>query len=133
MSSEVWIGILSGGGLATILVALINGWWQRRKLGADAAAVIQRAASGVVKDMELRLDRQEEDMGRQVEKHESTMRRLRREHTAAIRQLLHDHERELERRDRWLREHLDWDHAVIAEAHKHGIELPDPPPLPEWA
>jgi outer membrane murein-binding lipoprotein Lpp len=48
---------LLGGGGATILVTLVTTLVNRRKLGADTASVLTKAASGLVQDLSEQIDR----------------------------------------------------------------------------
>lgn len=109
--------------IGAVLVAVVNGYVQRRKMGADATELITRAAAGVVATVQSDNARLRED-----------------------RAVDHKALRELEEwRDAWrvwftayqrlLRDtfelHVQFDQELVRRLAAHGeTNLPDPPPLP---
>jgi len=79
MSVEIIIQLLVATGAASVVGAVVNGYLNRRKLGAEATQIITQAASGVVERLEVenarlstRVTHLEEAMARQrvdVENH----------------------------------------------------------------
>lgn len=118
MSAELIVSILSAGGFSAILAAFVTGLFSKRKLSADAAEIITKAAAGVVTNMQSEIDRQVI---------------LRQEQALDFRQtmdsLLADHKTEMAEVHRVLQLHIIWDTIAIAKVNELGHQLPDPPPL----
>lgn len=103
MSTEIIVAALASGGLGAILVAVINGIFTKRKLGAEATEIITRAAAGVVESLEKQLKTERE---------------------------IFNAEREAHRRAWEL--HIAWDEEVIARMAAAGIKLPPAPSPPRF-
>lgn len=115
------ITILGGG---TVIGAVINGFFSRRKTGADAAKVLQEAASGLVHDMGIRQAEQDEEL-----------RELRAE-VKALRVSDRVKDNEIADLQSWKSSqerlnvaHGRWDACVVRQLGEAGIDLPPPPPL----
>lgn len=110
-------------GAATILLAVVNAWINRRKLGAEATKFISDAAAGTVREAR-------EDNARLREEN----RELRARMTAMEdREEEREYELEIEREDwrRVLQLHAAWDALAIerVSGREPPIDLPDAPPL----
>lgn len=103
MSTEIIVAALASGGLGAILVAIVNGIFSKRKLGAEATEIITRAAAGVVESLERQLKTEREIFAAEREGH----------------------------RRAW-ELHIAWDEAVIARMAEAGIELPPAPSPPPF-
>jgi hypothetical protein len=57
------VGILASATVAGILTAFVNGYFNRRKLGADTTKIITDAAAAVVTSTQTRLGLLEQEMG----------------------------------------------------------------------
>lgn len=118
--------LLFSAGVTTVVVTVINGFLQRRKMGADTTKIITDAASGVVARIESDNDRL---------RTEAVTHRTREDSLDSRIDALEAHiERLVEERFAWvklLRAHSDWDDTVVAQIRKAlpGIAIPDPPPL----
>ena len=126
--NEPIVELLISTGVATVVVAVINGFITRRKLGAEATKIITDAASGVVERVEADNTRL-----RQADAHKTEQINMLEERV----DVLEDREREWEAREReWVRilqDHAAWDTIairMIADALP-SVHLPDPPPLPD--
>lgn len=103
MTTETIVAALASGGIGAILVAIVNGIFSKRKLGAEATEIITRAAAGVVESLERQLKTERE---------------------------IFNAERDAQRRAWEL--HIAWDEAVIQKMADAGIKLPpapNPPPF----
>lgn len=109
--TDTWIQILAALGAGGILTAAVNGYLNRRKLGAEATKIITDAAASTVKDV----------------REDNARLRLRVEH---LEQLEDAWESE---RQAWrdvLMLHAAFDHLVVKRLQDEGItDLPSPPPL----
>jgi NAD/NADP transhydrogenase alpha subunit len=122
---SAWVALLGAVGAGSIATAIIGGLFVRRrvtaeasKLGADATEIIQKAASGVVLDIERTLARKTAEM---VE--------MRREHRAELARMIADHAEEMDTVRTVLSLHIAWDAIAIQELAKLGVDLPPAPPL----
>ena len=107
---NVAIAVLGSSVLASILGAIVAGFFNRRKLGADATQVLTDAASGVVQRLEeenKRIIASNRDLAKRVSDLEQEMRKM----TAAI------------------TVHQDWDRRAARKLRANGIQIEDPPPL----
>jgi hypothetical protein len=116
MTPDVILAIVGAGGVGAVFTATLNALMQRKRLGAQAADIIQRAAAGVVATM------QEEDArkSRRIKELED------REDLLERRVGILENERDADRHAQQL--HAAWDHLAITELGK-STELPPPPPL----
>lgn len=57
-----WGQLLVGGGVAAVIVAVIQAVVNRRKLGADAASVLTKAAAELVQPLSERIHEMEKEM-----------------------------------------------------------------------
>lgn len=109
--TDTWIQILAALGAGGILTAAVNGYLNRRKLGAEATKIITDAAASTVKDVR-------EDNARLRARVETLEQR--------------EDSWEIERKA-WrdvLMLHAAFDHVVVQRLKDAGItDLPDPPPL----
>lgn len=121
-STTAIVAVLAALGLGAIISALVAGLFSRRKLGAEATQLIQSAASGVVKDMESQLLRQQSE-------HERQMMQQHEDHRRGMERIMADHEREMSVVRDVLQQHVTWDYEATRELEKVGIKLPPPPPL----
>lgn len=104
-------------GLSGVLAAIVSGIISRKKLKADATLVVQQAASGLVESMQKQLEIRDvrlTEMSARIDELEDNERR-------------HSREAELWRRD--LQLHATWDALAMTELAKHGVTLPEAPPL----
>ena len=93
------------------LVAVINGLFSRRKLSAEATAVIVRAASGVVERLEAENTRV---LGTSI----------------ALSSRVAVLEAEARQRQRYLLVHEMWDREAVVRLRSAGVQdLTEPPPL----
>lgn len=118
MNSTVIAAVLGAGGLGAILAAIIAGLFSKRKLGAEAAEIITKAAAGVVTNMQSEIDRQ-------VKRNDDLIH----EHHQFIERVMESHADEIDEFRRVLQLHVAWDSIAIAEMSKLGISLPPAPPL----
>lgn len=118
MSNEVLLAILGTGGISAIITAVIAAIASKRKLGAEAADIITKAAAGVVTSLQAELDRQVE--ARVVQQ---------REHREQMDALIEGHAEEMAEVRRVLQLHVAWDAIAIAKMAEFGVELPEAPPL----
>ena len=118
MTTQYLVAILGSLGIGAVLAAIVTGLFSRRKLSADAAEIITKAAAGVVTNMQAEIDRQVRRNHELITEHEGFITRLMESHTA-----------EIEEFRRVLHLHVAWDSIAIAEMAKIGIELPPAPPL----
>lgn len=118
MSADLVVAVLGAGGLGGIVMAIITGIFSKRKLGAEAADIITKAAAGVVTNMQAEIDRQINRNNQLVT-----------EHRLAIDALITSHDEEMDEVRRVLQLHVAWDAFAIARLADVGIELPPAPPL----
>ena len=111
---NVWLQMLGAGSIGAIFLAVINGFFGRRKLSAEATQIITDAAGGLVQ----RLDDQVRDYDTRFKAVSADLDRERRERQ--------QHERSTDER---LAIHAAWDRGVVLEAQQQGFHLPPPPPL----
>ena len=116
--AQAIVSILGVLGFGSVIAAVVNGLWTRKKLGADATEIITKAASGVVENISsdnarLRVELDEERQERRAEQADfkAEMRRIVAEHALV------------------LQIHAAWDHLAVEACAKAGIELPAPPAL----
>jgi hypothetical protein len=113
------VAILASTAIGAIGAAIVTGLFSRRRLGADAAHIIQQAASGVVLDLR-------ETIKDERAAHDKEVFDLR-DDLARLKQEWRD-EREAWRRVNQL--HVAFDMLAIARLAEAGIDLGmDPPPL----
>jgi hypothetical protein len=117
-TTQVIIAALSAAGVGAIIASIITGLFSKKKLGAEAAEIITKAASGVVERMEVELARERD---RRVTE--------RAEHTERVERMEAEHCSERMEWRRVLQLHVAWDAIAIGEMAKLGIELPPAPPL----
>lgn len=118
MTTEIIVAALASGGLGAILVAIVNGIFSKRKLGAEATEIITRAAAGVVESLEGQLKAQRDLMRMQTEAYEKERAEWAMERAESI--------------AAWKR-HIAWDEAVIARVEAEaGIKLPPAPTPPRF-
>jgi len=110
MQSDVLVQLLGSVVLAAVLGAIINGFLNRRKLGAEATEIITKAASGVVERLEAELLRVTNDNTRLRERVNTL--EIKEEADRAVLQL-----------------HAAWDHLAVERLTEAGIDMPMPPPL----
>jgi hypothetical protein len=118
VSTELVIGLLGGGGIASIAAAIVAGLFSKKKLSADAAEIITKAASGVVERLEAevkRVERAREDAALQ--------------HRLDMAAVMEAHDSEMAEVRRVLQLHVAWDAIAIAKMGEVGIALPPAPPL----
>lgn len=109
--SQMVLGILGASTVTAVAGALIAGFFQRKKLGADATEIITRAATGVMEQVQ-------EDNARL------------REENVALRTTIEDLRQMVEDHTRVLQLHVVWDAMVITKLAEAGIEdLPPAPPF----
>jgi hypothetical protein len=123
------VAFLGGGGIFVVAGAIVTGLFSKRKLGAESTEIIQRAASGVVKDMERQIASAKADMADMKLQHTASLTALSLEHTATVKKLELNHSEEREDWRRVLQLHVAWDYIAIEKLSHLGIELPEPPPI----
>lgn len=109
--------LLSSTVLAAILVQALNGLLNRRKLGADAAEAITRAAGGVVETLQADNSRLRSEV-EQLRLEVVDLRRSRDESE--------------QREDEWrevLHAHAAFDYVAVRRIRESDPSFPDPPPL----
>ena len=111
MNAESVLQILGSVALGGVLVAVINGLFSRRKLSAEATAVIARAASGVVERLEAENTRV---LGTSI----------------ALSSRVAVLEAEARQRQRYLLVHEMWDREAVVRLRSAGVlDITEPPPL----
>lgn len=118
VTTEIIVAALGAGGVGAIGAAIITGFFSKRKLGAEAAEIITKAAAGVVTQLRDELTRANDQLTRQREEQERIVMAIKR-----------DHEIELEDVRAVLQLHVAWDTLALTELSKIGINLPPVPPL----
>lgn len=104
------------GGLAGI-AAIINAVMGKRKIGAEATEIIERAAAGVVTRLEGEIQRKDARIDELQTREDE------------LEQRVSDLEREREAQRHTNQEHVAWDYVAWRELQGHGTELDPPPPL----
>lgn len=107
---SVWMQLFAAGSVGAIVVALVNGVFNRRKLSAEATQIITDAAGSLVQRLE------------------SDVVTLRQE-TARLQRESNQSQAAQRRTDERLAIHAQWDRQATAEAERQGFHLPPPPPL----
>lgn len=120
MSAATLALILGALGIGGILTALVTGFFSKRKVGAEATEIIQRAATSLVETQQKEIDRSRSEMNDLITAH--------REETERIARAI------VSEREEWrevLRQHVAWDSLAIAALNEAGISLgPVPPVMP---
>lgn len=120
MTVATIVTILAALGVGGIITSVVTGWFSKRKVGAEATEIIQRAASSLVETQQKEIERSRTEMNDLITAH--------REETARIARAI------VSEREEWreiLRQHVAWDSAAIAALNEHGIGLgPVPPVMP---
>lgn len=118
--------VLTSLGVGAILSAVITGLFGRRKMQADAAAVISDTARELLQPLRERvgeLNREEARMRHRIEDLESDLRWMRAERADQI------------RRDSAMQNHMKalnrWTQEWLPRARDLGLEVPDPPQPPD--
>lgn len=132
MSLETVVaGAVAAGG-ASALGAVVNGWWNKRKLGAEATKVITEAASEVVRDLQSTLKESREDNAR-LRGEAAVLRGDRDRDHLLIREMrreLDDLRHELKARDELHLACQEFANELIARLEARGeTDLPVPPPV----
>jgi len=109
-SGATVIQLLFSAGVTTVVVTIINGFLQRRKMGADTTKIITDAASGVLTRIE--------DDNKRLRTDDSKNR-------TRIDQL----EDYIDEGRGVINRHIEWDELVVRRAKAVDLYLPDPPPL----
>ena len=118
MSAELVVGLLGGGGIASIVAAIVAGLFSKKKLGAEATEIITKAAAGVVTSLEAevkRVERAREDAALQ--------------HRLDMSAIMEAHDQEMNEVRRVLQLHVAWDALAIARLAELGVDMPPAPPL----
>jgi hypothetical protein len=117
--NATWLQLAASTALATVIVAVINGFLQRRKVSADTTKTLTDAAGGFVERIDhdnerLRTDNRRLEQG--SDKRDEFI------------DLLLDERVELRKQ---IREHADWDENIktIIFALAPHVDLPECPPL----
>lgn len=118
MDAALVAALLGVGGLGAIVAAIVTGIFSKRKLGAEAAEIITKAAAGVVTNMQAEIDRQ-------VKRNEDLVASTQ----ADMKRVMADHAREMEEVRRVLQLHVAWDAIAIAKLGELNVDLPPAPPL----
>lgn len=129
MSQQTIIAIIGAVLGSGVIGAIIAGLFSRKRMSADAAEIITRAASGVVKEMEASLARSEKAAEKLVSDHELATAAMQRSHEAKMQALIDSHEQEMEEVRRVLQLHVAWDAIAIAKMAEFDVILPPAPPL----
>lgn len=117
MSPDIILAVVGAGGVGAVFTATLNALVQRKRLGAQAADIIQRAAAGVVTTLQEE-DRRKSKRITDLENKEELLER----------RVAHlERERDADRHAAQL--HAAWDHLAIAELSTIPSRLPPPPPL----
>lgn len=124
MDTTTLFQLLGAGGFAAVLTAVVQGLFSRKRLGADATQIIQKAASGVVVDLE----RQVAAKAHMITELETQVAGLE-SREDALEQRVRELERSLEESRTVNQMHVAWDFLAFQELEKKGTHLPPPPPL----
>lgn len=117
--------VLSSG----VVAAIVTGLFSKKRMSAEAADIITKAASGVVVSIESELLRQRTDNERQRAEHEAAMIRQQESHESKMQALVDSHNEEMEEVRRVLQLHVAWDAIAIAKMAEFDVILPPAPPL----
>lgn len=136
MGNDLVVGLLGGGGIAAIISAIVTGLFSKKKLGADAAEIITKAAAGVVQELTEQAARNKVENAEQIARmkieHAEELARRDVQHQAIVTQMQKmkdDHEAEREEVRRVLQLHVAWDAIALAKLADVGVDLPPVPPL----
>lgn len=118
--------ILIGSGASAILLAIVQAFISRRKLGADTAAVLTDTARELIAPLRDRLQemgQEERRLRHRVDDLEADLRWLRAERADQMRRdrALHDH----------IEAHSAWVNLWLPQARALGLTVPDPPTPPK--
>lgn len=131
--SDLVIGLLGGGGIASIIGAVIAGLFSKRKLGAEATKIITDAASGVVSDLRTQLDNERLDWNKDriaLEQKATDALAMAETNAAETKRIKSEWRAERVEWRRVLQLHVAFDHLAIARLTEAGVDLGmDPPPL----
>lgn len=111
------VQLLGSAAVAAVLAAVVTGLFSRRKLSAEAAEIITKAASGVVERLEAenaRIAASNLVLGGRAEAQGILLEQVQRDLRA-----LHEQ----------VAVHVFWDQQAVEMAREQGLELPPPPPL----
>lgn len=108
---------LTSAAAGALLLAVVNGFFAKRKLSAEATDIITKAASGVV-------ERLESENARVIASNATLSGKVEAQQTR-----LDDFHRILRAQSDALAIHAFWDRQAVTIAADHGIALPEPPPL----
>ena len=114
MSTALLVAIFGGGSLGGVIIAIANGAFFKRRTKAEAAELIQRAASGLTTSVTAELERMAKSHAQDRDDWRAERARWR------------------DREDQWratLQLHAAWDALVYARVLDARIEVPEPPPL----
>jgi hypothetical protein len=112
-----WLQWLGSASVGALLLALVNAFVNRRKLSAEATAIITKAASGVVQRLE-------------AENARISASNLLAEGKSDAQQIQLDKlEDEVRAQGRAIEVHAFWDQQVVETCRDQGIDIPPPPPL----
>ena len=117
-TTQIIVAALGAGGVGAVGAAVITGFFSKKKLGAEAAEIITKAAAGVVTQLENQLTR----ATRQVEDQRA-------EHARVVTAIRRDHQIEMEDVRAVLQLHVAWDTLALSKLHEIGVDLPPVPPL----
>lgn len=121
MESDTVLAVLSSAGVTVVLGALVQGWFNKKKLGADATEIITRAASGVVERLEAEIATKMTNYATLEGKYNGVLE--------AMDSLKAAFAAERESWRRVLQLHVAWDAIAIAKLGELDIDLPPAPPL----
>jgi hypothetical protein len=124
-STTIVIAVLGSAGLGAIIAAVVNGFFSKRKLGAEATEIITKAAAGVVTNLEAENLRQSAAMAKMVVDHAALIAEMKLKMDAQTA----SHALEIEEFKRVLQLHVAWDTIAIAKLNEVKIHLPPAPPL----
>lgn len=118
--------VLTSLGVGAILSALVTGLFSRKKVSADATAILTETARELLQPLRDRIAEmsgEEKRLRRRVEDLESDLRWLRAERADQI------------RRDSAMQNHLkalnSWAEEWVGAAREAGVPVPDPPKPPD--
>lgn len=121
--NATWLQLAASTALATVIVAVINGFLQRRKVSADTSKTLTDAAGGFVE----RIDHDNERLRAEVRR----LERIEDQQDEFI-DLLLDERIEIRKK---IREHAEWDEIVktVLNALSPNIDLPECPNLSDFS